>query len=98
MGQTYADFALAFKAIADSTRLKIVDMLSWGEMNASDILEEFSLSQSTLSYHMKILSDSGLVKAERSGAWMKYTLNEEKARSILAFLSHITTSKTDLII
>lgn len=94
MSQTYAEFAMIFKAISDATRLKIVDMLSWGEMCARDILEEFSISQSTLSYHMKILCDSGLVNAERNGAWMNYSLNQHKARTVLAFVSHITTTKT----
>lgn len=98
MGQTYADFVPAFKAIADETRIKIVDMLSWGEMCASDILEEFNISQSTLSYHMRILTESGLVNAIRSGTWMKYTLNQEKANTVLAFLTHITSDKSALLV
>jgi len=71
MNQPYAEYVPVFKAISDETRLKIIDMLSCGEMCACDILEEFKLSQSTLSYHMKILTKSGLVNSVRDGAWMR---------------------------
>jgi ArsR family transcriptional regulator, arsenate/arsenite/antimonite-responsive transcriptional repressor len=97
MNQSYADYVAAFKAISDETRLKIIDMLSCGEMCACNILEEFNISQSTLSYHMKILSESGLVNANRDGAWMRYTLNKDKTNEVLAFLTKITSEKEDCI-
>lgn len=95
--QPYAEYVPVFKAISDETRLKILDMLSCGEMCASDILEQFEISQSTLSYHMKILSESGLVNGVRDGAWMIYTLNKEKANEVIGFLKVITTEKEDCI-
>ena len=61
-------------------------MISNKEMCACHILDEFSISQSTLSYHMKILSDSGIVNARRDGAWMKYTINDESINSVFDFL------------
>ena len=79
------------------TRLKIIDMLSCGEMCACTILEEFSISQSTLSYHMKILAESGLVNAVRDGAWMRYTLNKEKTKEVLEFYTRIISEKADCI-
>jgi len=97
MAQSYADYVFAFKALSDETRLKIIDMLSCGELCACDILEEFSISQSTLSYHMKILSESGLVNANRDGAWMRYTLNLEKANKIISFYSTITSEKKNCL-
>ncbi len=97
MEHLYADYVFAFKALADETRLKIIDMLSCGELCACDILEEFSISQSTLSYHMKILSESGLVNANRDGAWMRYTINKEKAIKIISFYNTITTEKENCI-
>jgi len=97
MNKSYTEYVPAFKAISDETRLKIIDMLSCGEMCACKILEEFSISQSTLSYHMKILSESGLVNAVRDGAWMRYTLNKEKTDEILAFFTNITNEKEDCI-
>ena len=94
---SYEEYVPVFKAISDETRLKIVDMLSCGEMCACDILESFSISQSTLSYHMKILVDCGLVNGVRDGAWMRYTLNQEKTKAVIAFLTHITNEKADCI-
>lgn len=97
MEHSYAEYVPALKAMSDETRLKIIDMLSCGEMCACDILEEFSISQSTLSYHMKILSESGLVNAVRDGAWMRYTLNKKKTEEIKAFFNCITNEKEDCI-
>ena len=90
MNQSCTEYALVFKAISDETRLRIINMLSYeSEMCACNILDEFSISQPTLSYHMKILSDSGLVNARRDGAWMKYTINKERANEALEFLTCI---------
>ena len=50
----YRTYSAIFKALSDETRLRIVDMLSCSELSACDILQSFTLSQSTLSYHMKI--------------------------------------------
>lgn len=65
------------KALADETRLSIVEMLTSGELCACKILEHFNITQPTLSYHMKILCESGIVNGRREGAWMKYSLNME---------------------
>lgn len=97
MEYSHAKYVPVAKALSDETRLKIIDMLSCGEMCACDILEEFSISQSTLSYHMKILTESGLVKAVRDGAWMRYTLNKEKANEVLTFLTYLMSEKEDCI-
>lgn len=86
MKNSYADYVLIFKALADETRLKIINMLSNGEMCACKILEEFNITQPTLSYHMRVLTESGLVKGVRDGAWMRYSLNLENGRAIKGFL------------
>ena len=97
MKYSYAEYVPAFKALSDETRLKIIDMLSCGELCACEILEKFSISQSTLSYHMKTLVDSGLVIGVRDGAWMRYTLNKEKSDLVFAFLTEITSKRDDCI-
>jgi ArsR family transcriptional regulator len=97
MKYSHAEYVTAFKALSDETRLKIIDMLSCGEMCACHILEKFSISQSTLSYHMKTLVDSGLVNGVRDGAWMRYTLNKERTGSVISFLTEITSEKEDCI-
>ena len=93
----YKKFVPIYKALADETRLKIVDMLSCGEMCACDILEYFKISQPTLSYHLKILTECGLVKGRKDGSWMRYHLNEELVESLKEFWNQITADKASCI-
>lgn len=79
---TYSEYVSIFKALADETRLRIIQMLSGGELCACDILEAFNITQPTLSYHMKILTECGLVKGVKDGSWMKYTINNERLMMI----------------
>jgi ArsR family transcriptional regulator, arsenate/arsenite/antimonite-responsive transcriptional repressor len=72
-----SDYVLAFKALADETRLSIVKLLTDGELCGCKILENFDITQPTLSYHMKALCDSGLVGVRRDGSWMRYSLNKD---------------------
>ncbi|MEA4889896.1 MAG: metalloregulator ArsR/SmtB family transcription factor [Clostridiaceae bacterium] len=89
--------AQMFKALSDETRLKIVDMVSGTELCACDILEEFELTQPTLSYHMKILTDCGLVNARKDAAWTRYTLNTDSAKALNEFLELITAETDEVI-
>lgn len=93
MSLLYQPMIPVFKALADETRMKIIDMLSCGELCANAILEEFDITQPTLSYHMKILTESGLVSGVREGAWMRYSLIEENIASLKAFLAELTRCK-----
>ncbi len=96
MENSYAFYTTIFKALADETRLKIIAMLSSGEMCACKILEEFDITQPTLSYHMKILTESGLVNGVRDGAWMRYSLNEENRHLLKVFLDQLLIGKPAL--
>ena len=69
--------ALIFKAFCDENRIRILNILSSGEKCASKLLEALSVTQPTLSHHMKILCDSGVVKARKEGKWMHYSLSQE---------------------
>lgn len=69
------DVALICKALGDSNRLKIVKMLSDGEKCGCKLLEAFEITQPTLSHHMKILCECGLVETRREGKWSHYSLN-----------------------
>ncbi|MGL4818785.1 MAG: ArsR/SmtB family transcription factor [Bacilli bacterium] len=64
-----------FKALSDLNRLHILTRLQDGELCACTLLEEMTIRQSTLSHHMKILTESGLVKARKEGKWMYYSLD-----------------------
>lgn len=91
METNYVENVLIFKALADETRIKIVEILTCGEMCACKLLESFNITQPTLSYHMKILTECGLTIGRRDGAWMRYSINQEKATQIREFLTLITT-------
>ena len=69
-----ADLALSFKALADPTRVSIVNRLAAGECCVCDLTAVFELSQPTVSHHLRILRDAGLVEAERRGTWAHYRL------------------------
>lgn len=93
----YADYALIFKALSDETRLKIVEMISCEEMCACDILEFFHITQPTLSYHMKILTECGLAEGRRDGAWMRYRINREKLSGLGTYLNNIGSKEHSCI-
>jgi len=64
------------KALADSTRLAIIKRLSGKcELCACNILDDFEITQPTLSFHMKKLTACGLVNVHKEGVWMKYSVN-----------------------
>ena len=89
MKSSYSEYIVIFKALSDETRIRIIKMLAEGELCACHILEAFNITQPTLSYHMKILTECGLVNGRKDGAWMKYTLNEEKFNKIKDFYESI---------
>jgi len=71
----YSGHAKVFKAFCDENRLAILNILKSGERCACTILEEIPVSQSTLSHHMKILCESGLVAGRQEGKWTHYSLS-----------------------
>ena len=83
--------AKVFKAFCDENRLMILEMLQSGEKCACVILENMKISQSTLSHHLKLLVESGIVFARKDGRWMYYSLSDsgvENAKSLLAELTN----------
>ena len=74
--------AVVFKAFCDENRLQILKLLQDGERCACSILDEMKITQPTLSHHMKILCDSGVVVGRKEGKWMHYSLNLEKMNEI----------------
>ena len=75
MDDAYANDARVFKALCDENRLHILDLLKDGEMCACAILESMAISQSTLSHHLKILCESGIVSGRDEGKWTHYSLS-----------------------
>ena len=65
------------RALSDENRLKIIELLTGGELCACRILEKLDITQPTLSHHIKILCECALVNARRNGKWMHYSINCE---------------------
>ncbi len=76
MSKKYVVQARIFKAMSDENRLKILELLHGREYNASELLAEMDFGQSTLSHHMRILLNAGVVQARKSGKWTYYSLRE----------------------
>ncbi len=86
-----------FKALSDKNRLLIIEMLSCGELCACDIMEGLSLTQPTISHHMKILNQSGLINCKKDGKWMKYSLNQDIFKEISEFIINLSLDKENCI-
>lgn len=69
--------AAVFHALSDPTRLGIVERLRSGERCVCDLMDDLDAAQSRLSFHLKVLRDSGLVQSRREGRWSYYWLNPE---------------------
>jgi len=88
--------ALMFKALGDENRIVILKMLRSGEKCACVLLEDMNITQPTLSHHMKILCDSGIVKGRKEGKWMYYSIDNEGAelaKEILNTLTKVSPNK-----
>ncbi len=83
--------AKVFKALCDPKRLAILEQLRSGEKCACVLQEPMDLTQSGLSYHMKILCDSGLVVSRQEGKWTHYRLSEGGRDHAVKLLLAITT-------
>ena len=83
------DYSSIFKALGDKTRLQIVEMLSSGEMCACKILERFNITQPTLSHHMKILCECGLVISRKDGKWSHYSLSCDVLKDFQGYILNL---------
>ena len=89
------DMILICKALSDTNRLEIVQMLSDGEKCGCKILDKFNITQPTLSHHMKILCDSGIVIGRKEGKWTHYSISPEGVEYAKMLLNQITTITLD---
>ena len=85
------DVALICKALGDTNRLQIVQMLVDGEKCACKLLEEINVTQPTLSHHMKILCDAEIVVGRKEGKWTHYSISEKGVEQAKECLRQLTT-------
>lgn len=95
---TNAETAKVFKAFCDERRIEILKLLVDGEKCACRLLEELNISQPTLSHHMKILCDSGIVSFRKEGKWTYYSIDvsgSTLAKQLLQSLTKVDICKED---
>ncbi len=95
MESIYMKNAKVFKALCDEKRLRILEILQDGERCVCILFEKLGLPQSTLSYHMKILCDSGIVEGCQEGKWTHYHISETGSRAAVELLKKLTARKAE---
>ncbi|MDP4121097.1 MAG: metalloregulator ArsR/SmtB family transcription factor [Bacillota bacterium] len=98
MNNNHAQNAKIFKAFCDENRLQILELLQNGERCACILLEKLNICQSTLSHHMRILVQSGVVNARNEGKWTYYSISPQGAQhaeSLLAKLTNVYSNERD---
>lgn len=85
----------SIKSLADETRIRILNILSFGAMNVNEIVSILNMGQSRISRHLKILFDAGLVNFSREGTWVYYKLVEDSSFAF-DFKELILSHKEDL--
>lgn len=84
-----------FQAVAEATRLRIVQLLTGGERCVCELQEELGAAQSRLSFHLKKLREAGVVSARREGRWVHYSLVPEALEGMRAYLGEVNPGDDD---
>ena len=86
MATAYTEAAKVFKAFYDENRLQILELLRSGEKCACKLLDDLHITQSTLSHHMKLLCDAGVVQGRKEGKWVHYSIDPVGAERAVELL------------
>lgn len=89
-GTVHEENARVFKAFCDPKRLAILDILRGGEQCVCVLMDHLGMGQSAVSYHMKILCDSGVVIGRQEGKWTYYRISQVGARRAASLLLSVT--------
>lgn len=89
--------AKVFKAFCDEKRLAILELLQGGEKCGCVLIDKLGIGQSGLSYHMKILCESGVVDARQEGKWTHYKISKQGSDAAVALLKTITSTNTETL-
>ena len=87
--------ALIFKAFCDENRIRILRLLQSGEKCACHLNEKIDVTQPTMSHHMKVLCDSGIVEGRKQGKWMHYSISPQGVKTAMAVLEDLTNVQPD---
>lgn len=90
MATTNEEYTKVFKAFCDEKRLRILELLRNGEKCACELMEELDMPQSSLSYHMKILYEAGIVDSRPDGKWLYYKISNKGIDKAVMILKALT--------
>lgn len=88
-GRNVERMARAFHALADETRLRILEQLAGGEQCVCDLTDALEAGQSRLSFHLKTLKDAGLLRDRRAGRWIYYSISPEAVEEVQEFVGRL---------
>ena len=91
----YEQNSLILKAMADPSRMKIIDLLSSGSLCACDVLQHFDFTQPTLSHHMKVLEKAEIISVNKQGQWHHYQLREEFVTQFMRSMMNLLTNSSE---
>lgn len=89
------EMASLFKALAEENRLTIIERLLHGETCGCTIIDKLSITQPTMSYHLKILADSKLIHSSKQGTWHHHHVNKEALDKMIDYLTTLRGSMVD---
>ncbi len=79
-----------FKLFGDKTRLRIIEVLTYGELSVGTIAQVLDMSQSSISHQLRLLKRSRLVKSRKEGKWVYYSISDEHVETVFSMgLDHI---------
>lgn len=87
------EIALLCKALSDENRLTILELLIRGETCGCTLIDKLPITQPTMSYHLRTLSDSGLVTSYKEGVWKKHHVDLNKIDAIIDYLKELKEMK-----
>ena len=88
-----SEYVRLFKALSDANRIRILELLCESEECACVLLDDLQISQATLSHHMKILCDSGIVTYRQEGKWKYYRINTDGCEYAIKLIEKIRNEK-----
>lgn len=78
-----------FKILSEENRVEIVELLLKGETCGCTLIDKLTISQPTLSYHLKTITNSGLAIAKREGNWIKHYIDKDKIDEMITYLTNL---------
>jgi ArsR family transcriptional regulator len=83
------EIASLAKALSDENRLLILELLIKGETCGCTLIDKLPISQPTMSYHLRLLTDSGLITSLKEGVWKKHHVNMDKIDELIEYLTQL---------